>query len=85
MEKRIEKELSARDETLAQNDLTLARNLSILDENGARISGMVRDMERYEAEVDREIRQADELQADLFNRVADLFNRLSLNKENKEN
>ena len=65
LEKRIEKELSARDETLAQNDLTLARNLSILDENGARISGMVRDMERYEAEVDRVIRQADELQADL--------------------
>ena len=39
---------------------------------------MIREMECYESEVDREIRQADELQFDLFNR-------LLINKENKEN
>ncbi len=77
LERRVEAELKSRGETLEQNDLTITRNLSIIDENEKTIDEMIRDMERYEAEVDKEIRQADELQADIFNRLIP-------NPENKE-
>ncbi len=69
LERRVEDELKSRGETLKQNDLTIIRNLSIIDENEKSIGDMIHDMERCEAEVDKEIRQADELQADIFNRL----------------
>ena len=69
MEKRIAAALKSRGETLAQNDLTLTKNLTIINENEKMISKMIEDMEHYGAEVDKEIRQADELQDDLFNRL----------------
>lgn len=71
MEKRLGEALRKRDVVLEENERTISHNLRIIAENGARIDTMICEMEKFESEIDEDIRKADAKQEAL---VSSIFN-----------